>query len=323
MPKTLQRFTTSREDRTKERLPRVQQKWSVPLNGTKGIKDTFTPLIRTSNEILAMKNVSFPESPPLIGTPEKQNLNKFCDYHGDRGHNTNNCYQLKKHIEEVVASGKLAHLVKDIRRNNLRNGSQGRKNVKIINMIRGGEYHKRPFEGERSGLVNELTFTAIPRNQLTDEPIVLEGVIEGHQTKKMQSSTDRILRRNVPAFGNNRLSSNYGKGRKEQNGANGVFNNKMSFAIQRHNRKDRNEKPQSGMQTARKGARFVEGGTGDEGMIRKVQHPEWVTNTIPIKLAKGTWKVQVDYSSLNKVCAKDMYPFSEEGEELASLMEYP
>ncbi|GJT78999.1 reverse transcriptase domain-containing protein [Tanacetum coccineum] len=58
-------------------------------------------------------------------------------------------------------------------------------------------------------------------------------------------------------------------------------------------------------------------------MIRKVQHPEWVANTIPIKLANGTWKVQVDYSSLNKVCAKDICPFPEEGEELASLMEYP
>ncbi|GKD75361.1 reverse transcriptase domain-containing protein, partial [Tanacetum coccineum] len=92
-------------------------------------KDTFTPLIKTPKEILAMESVSFPEPPPLIGTPEKQNLNKFCDYHGDRGHNTNDCYQLKKQIEEVVASGKLAHLVKDIRRNNQWNGNQGR-NVK-------------------------------------------------------------------------------------------------------------------------------------------------------------------------------------------------
>ncbi|GKF02840.1 hypothetical protein Tco_0029763, partial [Tanacetum coccineum] len=48
-----------------------------------------------------------------------------------------------------------------------------------------------------------------------------------------------------------------------------------------------------------------------------------VANTIPVKLANGTWKVQVDYSSLNKVCAKDMYPFPEEGEELASIMGYP
>ncbi|GKA78853.1 reverse transcriptase domain-containing protein [Tanacetum coccineum] len=45
-----------------------------------------------------------------------------------------------------------------------------------------------------------------------------------------------------------------------------------------------------------------------EGLIIQVQYPEWIANTIPIKLASGTWKVQVDYSSLNKVCAKDMYP---------------
>ncbi|GKA23017.1 hypothetical protein Tco_0708979 [Tanacetum coccineum] len=53
---------------------------------------------------------------PLIGSIEKQNLNKFCDYHGDRGNNANDCYHMKKQIEEAVASGKLAHLVKDIRR---------------------------------------------------------------------------------------------------------------------------------------------------------------------------------------------------------------
>ncbi|GKG48757.1 hypothetical protein Tco_0512904, partial [Tanacetum coccineum] len=29
-----------------------------------------------------------------------------------------------------------------------------------------------------------------------------------------------------------------------------------------------------------------------EGLIRKFQHPEWITNAIPIKLTNGTWKVQ-------------------------------
>ncbi|GJZ56889.1 hypothetical protein Tco_0612383 [Tanacetum coccineum] len=155
-------------------------------------KDTFIPLIKTPKEILAMESVSFPEPPPLIGTHEKQNLNKFCDYHEDRDHNTNDCYQLKKKIKEVVTSGKLAHLVKDICRNNQKNGSQGRNNV-----------------------------------------------------KKMQSSVGRFFRRNVSSSENNRSSSNHGKGRKKQNGANVVRNNKMSFAIQSHNRKDQKEKPRS------------------------------------------------------------------------------
>ncbi|GKD02039.1 hypothetical protein Tco_1172313 [Tanacetum coccineum] len=58
-----------------------------------------------------------------------------------------------------------------------------------------------------------------------------------------------------------------------------------------------------------------------ERIIRKVWHPKWVANALPIRLASGVWKVQVDYSSLNKVCAKDMYPFPEEGKGLASLMD--
>ncbi|GJU74499.1 reverse transcriptase domain-containing protein [Tanacetum coccineum] len=108
-------------------------------------KDTFTPLIKTPKEILDMESVSFPEPPPLIGTPKKQNLNKFYDYHRDMGHNTNDCYQLKRE----------------------------------------GGNSKRSFEEGRFGLTDELTFLAIPRNQLTDEPIILEGMIEGNQVRRI------------------------------------------------------------------------------------------------------------------------------------------
>ncbi|GJU43178.1 retrotransposon protein, putative, ty1-copia subclass [Tanacetum coccineum] len=75
-------------------------------------RETFAPLTKTPKEILEMESVNFLPPPSLIRTPEKQNLNKFCDYHRDRGYNTNDCYHLKKQIEEVVALGKLAHLLK-------------------------------------------------------------------------------------------------------------------------------------------------------------------------------------------------------------------
>ncbi|GJZ63897.1 hypothetical protein Tco_0620318 [Tanacetum coccineum] len=148
-------------------------------------KDTFTSLIKTLKEILAMESVSFLEPPPLIEIPEKQNLNKFCYYHGDRGHNTNNYYQLKKQIEEALALGKLAHLRKDIRQNNQQNENQGRNGVKIINMIREEGNCKRLFEKGRFGLMNELTYPAIPQSQLTDEPIILEGIVEGNRVRRI------------------------------------------------------------------------------------------------------------------------------------------
>ncbi|GKC61745.1 reverse transcriptase domain-containing protein [Tanacetum coccineum] len=78
-------------------------------------REGFTPLTKTPKEILAMDNVNFPPPPLMVRTPEKQNMNKFCDYHQDRGHNTNDCYHVKKQIGEALATGRLAHLVKDIR----------------------------------------------------------------------------------------------------------------------------------------------------------------------------------------------------------------
>nr|GEW02498.1 hypothetical protein [Tanacetum cinerariifolium] len=110
-------------------------------------RDTFTPLTKTSKEILAM--------------------------------------EIKKANKGAVALGKLAHPVKDICRTNQRNGSQGRKNVKIINMIREERSRKRPFEEGRSSLMNEITFSAIPWSQLTDKPIILEGIIEGDQVQRI------------------------------------------------------------------------------------------------------------------------------------------
>ncbi|GKC19382.1 hypothetical protein Tco_1021532 [Tanacetum coccineum] len=52
-------------------------------------------------------------------------------------------------------------------------------------MIREGGNRKRSFEEERSGLTEELTFPVIPQNQLTDEPIILEGIIEGNQVRRI------------------------------------------------------------------------------------------------------------------------------------------
>nr|GEX42263.1 reverse transcriptase domain-containing protein [Tanacetum cinerariifolium] len=46
---------------------------------------------------------------------EKRSSNKFCDFHNDKGHGTDECMQLKKQIEELVRAGKLSHLIKEIK----------------------------------------------------------------------------------------------------------------------------------------------------------------------------------------------------------------
>nr|GEW86346.1 reverse transcriptase domain-containing protein [Tanacetum cinerariifolium] len=61
----------------------------------------FTPLTRTPKEILAAEANKFQPPPPMVTPVEKRNGNKFCDFHNDKGHSTDECMQLKKQIEEL------------------------------------------------------------------------------------------------------------------------------------------------------------------------------------------------------------------------------
>ncbi|GKC04855.1 hypothetical protein Tco_0996465 [Tanacetum coccineum] len=89
----------------------------------------------TLKEILMIESINFPPPPPLIGTPEKQNLNKLCGYHRDRG--------------------------------NPRNKGQGRGGVKVINMVSSGWNQKRPYEMAEPRVMGEITsFGAHTRSKL-------------------------------------------------------------------------------------------------------------------------------------------------------------
>nr|GEV66209.1 hypothetical protein [Tanacetum cinerariifolium] len=72
-----------------------------------------------------METVKFKAPPPMTGLAESQNKNKFCKFHGDKGHSTNACIHLRRQIEEAVKSRQLSHLVKEIKQGG-RRGEQAK-----------------------------------------------------------------------------------------------------------------------------------------------------------------------------------------------------
>ena len=72
----------------------------------------FTPLIDTPRNIFfATKDVVRYPKPPEMTRGAKRN-GKFCQFHNQPGHDTDQCRQLKKVIEELLEQGKLQQYVK-------------------------------------------------------------------------------------------------------------------------------------------------------------------------------------------------------------------
>ena len=47
----------------------------------------------------------------MKGDPNKRNKNKYCRFHRDHEHDSDECYDLKQQIENLIRQGKLRHLV--------------------------------------------------------------------------------------------------------------------------------------------------------------------------------------------------------------------
>nr|GFA43926.1 reverse transcriptase domain-containing protein [Tanacetum cinerariifolium] len=100
----------------------------------------------------------------MVTPVEKRNNNKFCDFHNDKGHSTDECMQLKKQIEELVRAGKLSHLIKEIK--------QGRE---------------QPKTGRKEATAKDkpTTIYMVRSCNGTEGPLVIEAEIGGHIIHRM------------------------------------------------------------------------------------------------------------------------------------------
>nr|GFA33173.1 reverse transcriptase domain-containing protein [Tanacetum cinerariifolium] len=150
----------------------------------------FTPLTRTPKEILVAEANKFQPPTPMVTPIEKRNSNKFCDFHNDKGHSTDECMQLKKHIEELVRAGKLSHLIKEMKQGR-EQPKTGRKEVVAkdkptpIYMVRSWQRTVKQKITQSFEQGKKITFPPLTTYNRTEGPLVIEAEMGGHTIHRM------------------------------------------------------------------------------------------------------------------------------------------
>nr|XP_023919278.1 uncharacterized protein LOC112030850 [Quercus suber] len=74
----------------------------------------YTPLNAPFDQVLMQimddPSLKWPEN--MKGDPNKGNKNKYCGFHRDHGHDTDECFDLKQQIENLIRQGKLRHFIR-------------------------------------------------------------------------------------------------------------------------------------------------------------------------------------------------------------------
>ncbi|GJX59047.1 hypothetical protein Tco_0290437 [Tanacetum coccineum] len=149
-------------------------------------------LTKLPSEILATKlYLQLPPCPLTVAPPKRENLDRYCEYHGEKGHYTNDCFHLKKQLKTALESRKLNHLVKYMRqRGNNRGRQTGSSNnrTKMINMVRerGGIHkHKTWFNRAEDWMNVPISFPSILDEDVSDNPLIIEAKVEDYLIQRV------------------------------------------------------------------------------------------------------------------------------------------
>uniref|UniRef100_A0A2N9GJ57 RNA-directed DNA polymerase n=1 Tax=Fagus sylvatica TaxID=28930 RepID=A0A2N9GJ57_FAGSY len=123
----------------------------------------------------------------LLTDPDKRPRDKYCRFHRDHGHNTENCYDLKRQIEELIKQGKLQRFIEKGQREGRPQGArQQRPPEEAPPRPPLGEIHKSNKKPRVEDL--PITFTEEDACKVFhphDDALVVTMEIAGYSTRRV------------------------------------------------------------------------------------------------------------------------------------------
>ncbi|KAL2470160.1 Ribonuclease H [Abeliophyllum distichum] len=85
-----------------------------------------------------MRELEWPQR--MVAPPSKRDKRKYCHFHRDHGHDTENCFQLKEELERLLKRGFLARYMKNDRGKEMavKSPTNPPPRAGVINVISGG-----------------------------------------------------------------------------------------------------------------------------------------------------------------------------------------
>ena len=121
-------------------------------------------------------SLKWPEK--MKGDPNKRNRNKYCHFHRDHGHDTDECFDLKQQIENLIRQGKLRNFLgRDHKDEKLKAKVEelSRPPLGEIRMILGGDFTSQSSRSRKTYLKvvqNVQLFGRSPKTKTTEEQAI-------------------------------------------------------------------------------------------------------------------------------------------------------
>nr|GEZ99528.1 reverse transcriptase domain-containing protein [Tanacetum cinerariifolium]GFA00039.1 reverse transcriptase domain-containing protein [Tanacetum cinerariifolium] len=141
-------------------------------------EEMYTEILATETQL----RLSVPR--PMLNPLRSGNADQYYDYHQEKGHYTNDYIQLRKRLEISLESGKLNHLVKDVRqRGRVSHGRDNPQQAKIINVISVNsvkDNKRKVWETTESWMNIPISFWVISSEDVSKEPLIVKAEMEGY-----------------------------------------------------------------------------------------------------------------------------------------------
>ncbi|GJW01121.1 reverse transcriptase domain-containing protein [Tanacetum coccineum] len=300
---------------------------------------TLDSLTKHPEEILATETqLRLPAPRPMLNLLRTGNIDRYCDYHQEKGHYINDYIRLRKQLEMALESRKLNHLVKD---------------------------KWKGWEVTEAWMNTLITFPSISSEDISDEPLIVEAEVEGYLVKRVYvdegSSVEVVFdhcfknldsrikaklketQTDIVGF-TGEISKPLGKielarpGLKTLRAIPSTIHSMMKFPTPKGvamlvTRKTiiaeckRLEKKQMIEEESSKRGKEVSvteevlvnllfldqlvtigRGLSEAGIVRPVRYPTYISNPVLVKKGDGTWRMCIDFKNLNSAYPKDYYP---------------